>query len=207
MDERADDHAWDAVGHNLPPVHLARDLLLGQLAAPLTNEVGAFLAEHERQHQGTGAFRIVDRQAVQFGDGLREQRRCLEERGRLHRRERQRGDRPYGRDDGRGAYRRTARGDGGQVAAADEVRDFVGRGIRMPAPDAPQVRQHDRSLHSEKAVDAPIDAGRNGDTASRARAGDTDERLDLLRASHVFESRDGAHSARRIDERGTVAAP
>ena len=74
------------------------------------------------EHEGPRPLGVVERDAVDLGDGLGEQRGRLEEAGGLDAGERERGARADRGDRGGRADRGAAARHGGQVAALEDAR-------------------------------------------------------------------------------------
>ena len=158
------DVRWSTIS---PQYALRATAAAGHLPGEVAHQVEPSRAEHHRHDEGAGAVGVVDRDAVHLGDRLGEQR--ASPRGtRRSRRRRARASMPVptpgitavAPDGG------AAGGHGGEVTPLEDADDLRGRGIRMPAPDAADVREHGGPLHGEQPVDAAYRIGRCGSSPS-----------------------------------------
>ena len=151
--ERADRRAGDALGDQLAPIAIARHSLARSLARQLRDEIDSLLAQHHREHERAGTFGIGDRNAVDLGDGLGEQSGGLEESDGFGTAERERHPGADARNDRRRSDGCTAGGHGGEVAPLEDAHDLDGGGIRVAQANAAQVRNDDRPLDGEDAIE------------------------------------------------------
>ncbi|WP_433862434.1 hypothetical protein [Streptomyces sp. L7] len=141
------------------------------------------MAQHHGEDERAGTRRILDRDAVQFAEGLRVQRGGLQEGGGLQPGERQGHASADRWDDRRGADGRAAGGDRREIAPLEDAGELGGRGLRVPSPQTAQVREDDRALDAEEAVEGVVDGARGVAAAGRT-AGRGDEGLGSL--AHLY---------------------
>ena len=127
--------------------------LLAEVTQAIADEIDALGAEHERHDERARPVGILDADPVDLGDRLREKRRRLEEPGRFDTAERERDPRADPRHDGGRTDGSAPARDSREVATLENPHDLGGRCVRMTDADTAQMREHDRSLHGEHAIE------------------------------------------------------